>query len=1408
MKLRRPDYIFETSWEVCNKVGGIHAVVASKAQGLEEEYKDNYILLGPDIIHEDFKNMEFLEDPGIFAAWKEQAAKEGLRVKTGRWDVPGKPIAILVDFSETINQKDEIFSNFWELYRLDSLAGQWDYVEPTLFGHTVGRVIESFVKYNCSKNDKILAHFHQWLTGAGILYLKHHLPQVATVLTAHDTVAGRNMAAHNRPLYKFLEQYNGDEIAKEYNVTSKHSLEKISARESDALTTVSEITARECSQFLQKNADFITPNGFNESVVPSKDLLQEKRKTARAELLKVASTLMNENLPEDTFLLGTGGRYEFRNKGIDLLIDSLGKLKEQCTVDKPVVAFMLIPANHYGPRKDLLAKLRGDGEISEGKYLTHNLHDPDWDPILNRIQEAIITNDAADSIKVVFVPAFLNGSDGIFNIPYNDLLCGFDCTAFTSYYEPWGYMPMESAIYGIPAITTSLGGYACWIKEHFNGELKGIQILERNDENNEQVKTRFVNAVCKVLHADDDEKRAIKENALDIAQTVHWSKLIGYYRQANTLALERAEERSELFVNIEEKQTELTQEYIPPQVNEPVWKRVIVQSYLPKELNKLHEITYNLWWTWDDEAQELFDEIDHEIWDECDQNPLILFEMVSYDKLTKLKNDKSYIDKLNRVYKRYQDYINTPYRENSPRIAYFSMEYGLHDFLKIYSGGLGVLAGDYLKEASDARVDMVGVGFLYRYGYFRQMLSIYGEQLVSYDYQHFSKLPITPFKNSKGEFITISVAFPGRNVQVRLWEVKIGRISLILLDTDFDANREEDRYISHHLYGGDNENRLKQEIVIGIGGIRALQALGIEPDLYHSNEGHSAFIGFERLRSFISDHKLSYSEAKEIVRASTLFTTHTPVPAGHDEFEESLVRKYMGHYPARLNISWNEFMSLGRANPNDWNEKFNMSHIACHLAQEVNGVSLLHGQVSREMFAKLWPGYLPEELHLSYVTNGVHYPTWTAKEWKEIYNEYLGPDFPNNQSKKEHWEKIYDVPQKLIWDTKQKMRSKLILVIKERLKVNWVKRHEDPKQIMAINNALSDKVLTIGFARRFATYKRANLLFQNPERLSEIVNNTDRPVQILYAGKAHPKDKEGQALMKRIIEYSKKPEFTGKLLFLQNYDMQLAKHLVKGVDIWLNTPTRPLEASGTSGEKAVMNGGLHFSVLDGWWVEGYQPDAGWALTNERTYENQDFQNDLDAETIYSILETEVTPAFYDQNKEGYSPSWVKFIQNSIANVAPKFTMTRQLNDYFDRFYNKLYERSQKMNANDYALATKLSNWKKNIARNWHEIEIVNIELPEKQTEIIRMGQDYESTVVLKSNDIPPKNIGVEIVITEDAKTFIQKKEYEIDKIENGNIYYKTNITINNPGTFTYGVRVFPKHEELPHRQDIGFLKWI
>ena len=845
-------------------------------------------------------------------------------------------------------------------------------------------------------------------------------------------------------------------------------------------------------------------------------------------------------------------------------------------------------------------------------------------------------------------------------------------------------------------------------------------------------------------------------------------------------------------------------------VNTPQWKELTVKSRLPEQLKCLDELAHNLWWAWDYEARDLFKSLDEALYEEVQHNPVVLLERLSYERKEAIVKDKSLMKKVKDVYAKFRAYMDVKPNKERASVAYFCMEFGITQVLKIYSGGLGILAGDYLKEASDSNVDMCGVGFLYRYGYFTQSLSMDGQQIAKYEAQNFNSLPIERVLDENGNPLVIDVPYTNYMVHAYVWRANVGRISLYLLDTDNDLNSEFDKPITHSLYGGDWENRLKQEILLGIGGILTLKRLGIKKDIYHCNEGHAALCNLQRLCDYV-ESGLTFNQAMELVRASSLYTVHTPVPAGHDYFDEALFGKYMGGYPARLGISWDELIGMGRQNPDDHNERFCMSTFACNTCQDVNGVSKLHGWVSQKMFSPLWKGYFPEENHVGYVTNGVHFPTWAATEWRKIYDKYFDKNFMNDQSNEEIWHAINNVPDEEVWSTRMALKQKLVNYIREKFTENWLRNQGDPARVVSLLQRINPNALMIGFCRRFATYKRAHLLFTDVDRLAKIVNDPEHPVLFFFSGKAHPADGAGQGLIKKIYEISQRPEFLGKIIFLEDYDMQLARRLVSGVDIWMNTPTRPLEASGTSGEKAEMNGVVNLSVLDGWWVEGYREGAGWALPEKRTYENQAYQDQLDAATIYGLLENDIIPMYYNRNKKGYSADWVKVIKNSISTIAPHYTMKRQLDDYFDRFYNREALRFKKLQEHDYRLAKEIALWKETVAERWDGIHVVS-----KDTSLLdtggETGKKYTMRYVIDEQGLDDA-VGLELVSLKSNTSNDDHEVYSVRpfkvKGHEGNLYtFEAVIEPDVAGAFRSCVRMYPKNVNLPHRQDFCYVKWL
>ena len=845
------------------------------------------------------------------------------------------------------------------------------------------------------------------------------------------------------------------------------------------------------------------------------------------------------------------------------------------------------------------------------------------------------------------------------------------------------------------------------------------------------------------------------------------------------------------------------------QSNAPIWHDATVVAELPSKLKPLDILSKNLWWVWNSEAKTLFHDIDPDLWRNTGENPVMMLQRIKSERLSEIMKDEAMMARIKNVYEDFKEYMKVPMRKDVPSVSYFSMEYGLCNCLKIYSGGLGVLAGDYIKEASDSCVDMTAVGFLYRYGYFTQTLSVDGQQIANYEPQNFNQLPITQVLDENGKPMILEVPFPGRIIYSHIWKVSVGRMNLYLMDTDFDMNSEFDRPITHKLYGGDWENRIKQEYMLGIGGVLMLKKLGIKSKLYHCNEGHAALLNLQRLVDFVQEENIDFNTALELVRASSLYTVHTPVPAGHDYFDEDLFYKYMNEYPAKLGIDWSDLMNMGRENPNT-NERFSMSVFALKTCQEANGVSWLHGEVSKKMFAGIWKGYSWEESHVGYVTNGVHMPTWAASEWKAFYMEHLGRQVFDNQSDPKAWKGIFDVDDSAIWDMRMTLKNKFINFVKRDFKEKWLANQGDPTAVMEIVEKINPNALIIGFSRRFATYKRAHLLFTDLERLSRIVNNEKFPVQFVFSGKAHPADGAGQGLIKRIMEISRMPQFLGKIIFLEDYNMIVAKRLVTGVDIWLNTPTRPLEASGTSGEKAEMNGVLNFSVLDGWWYEGYRFDekAGWALTDKRTYTDQSQQDKLDAATIYSMLENEIIPLYFAKNSKGYSPEWIQYIKGSIGHIAPHFTMKRMIDDYIARFYDPESRRFNALSADNNKLAKEIVAWKESVVEKWDGIQVLDYSNTTPSSSAT--GENYEIEFKIDTNGIG-RDLGLEYVsykIENGKESLYQVIPFKVSNQDGNIITFKLDEKIKDAGVYRYGFRLYPFNPNLAHRQDFAYVRWI
>lgn len=840
---------------------------------------------------------------------------------------------------------------------------------------------------------------------------------------------------------------------------------------------------------------------------------------------------------------------------------------------------------------------------------------------------------------------------------------------------------------------------------------------------------------------------------------------------------------------------------------------------LPKGLEPLREISNNLYWSWNHDSFELFRRLDRELWETFHHNPVMLLGNISQERLHEVANDDGFIAHMNRVNSQLKIYLNQTtwyqkhYRtDEDPFIAYFSAEFGLTECLQTYSGGLGILAGDHMKSASELGLPLVGIGLLYKEGYFQQYLASDGWQQERYEINDFFNLPLTLIADEKEQPVKSFLQFPGRKVYFQIWEVKVGRVSLYLLDTDINENSPEDRRITRTLYGGNSETRIQQEILLGIGGVRALYLLGIKPLVCHMNEGHSAFLSLERIRHLIQEEGLSFEEAKEIGFYSNIFTTHTPVPAGIDVFANDLMEKYFGSfYRNELKISDKQFYSLGSLDKNLTPANFNMAHLAMNMAGFVNGVSKLHGEVSKKMWVSGFKGIPFDEIPIDYVTNGVHTRSHISTEMEELLLRYLGEKFIYTPEDLTIWDRVNNIPDEELWRTHERRRERLVAFARKRLKKQVAARGGSISEINNASEVLDPRALTIGFARRFATYKRATLIFTDKDRLKSILNNKECPVQLIIAGKAHPKDDEGKKLIQDIIKMAAEEPFRKKIVFLENYDMNVARYMVEGCDVWLNNPRRPLEASGTSGMKVIANGGLNFSVLDGWWDEGYDPEVGWKIGNGEEYEDLNYQDEVEASQLYNSLENEIASLFYKRGDDNLPRGWIAKMKASMRKLGPVFNTNRMVEQYFTKFYERAYERRSILMRDNWKEAKALTSWKKKVKDNWNQLKFISIKSVDSTD--IKVGTEFELTAEVNLGLLTPDDVEVQVYYgskdkqnISHANSFISMKCLEAKK--EGQVYvYKGSIVCKNSGEYGYTLRIVPKNEMLITPFELGVVSW-
>lgn len=1413
-------YLFEVSWEVCNKVGGIYTVIRTKVPEVIKHFGENYFLLGPMLE----KNPEFQETKeSLWEPLRPVLKKKKLICRLGRWNLPGKPKAILVDYKERYDSTRLLY-NLWKDFGVDSYAGNWDYIEPVLFSTACAEVIEVVHNALYKEGDESIAHFHEWMCGGGLLYVKKRIPEMGTVFTTHATVLGRSLSENRIEIQADLKNINPREKSRELNVSAKHSMETVSAREADFFTTVSNVTAIESMSLLGKYPDQIVNNGFNIQDIPDFSHSRKLREKNRAHLHNLAQRILQRKLPRQTKFILHSGRYEFHNKGIDVLLEALANLENEIAHDPSipqVIAFILLAAGHNGVSEEIQQRIHADSvEWGGAAAISTHIIDEQNDVVVKTCHRLGLRNAPHNKVNIIFSTSYLDGKDGVFNIPYYNILAACDLGVFPSFYEPWGYTPLECAAHSVPVLTTDLTGFGSWVNDLSHSSQKEVTVLQRRGRKKKEFISDFVHFLLDFIKLEEKELSTLQRKARQIAQMADWRIFYRDYLFAYQEASKKAAKRSNL-LDTSSFSDNLFTSFTGLGTSTPHYRFFTSAFSLPHELRDFLRIARNLWWVWHPEAQEMFEAVDSDLWRKVKHNPIKLLHQTPYEVLLQKSKEKKFLTLYKAVVCKYQQYMDSKFSFNGTTdviskdfpIAYFSMEYGLHESLPIYSGGLGLLAGDHLKAASDLNIPLVGVGLLYKEGYFHQTIDMEGCQIENYPLLDCSQAPVKSLFDEKGDEIRIAVELPGRTLFARVWEVFVGRVKLYLMDTDIPENSPEDRKITCRLYGEDQAYRLKQEILLGFGGVKLLrEGLKIKPAVFHINEGHAAFLMLERIRRFINIG-LNYQEAREAVKASSVFTTHTPVPAGNETFDVDTLKYYLANFVKGIGISWEEFLELGREKAGDEKTHFSMTVLALKMTSKANGVSKLHGKVARKMWLGVWRGINEEEIPISSITNGVHLSTWIGEEMRLLFEKHLDIKWDKNCDNTQIWQKVETIPEKMLWDAHQAQKKRILEEIKYRINLEYKRRGEEPQYLQETLEKLDHSTFTICFARRFALYKRGELIFKDLERFIRMANNPEKPVLLIIAGKAHPADQAGKEVIKNIFNLSRSKELRARVIFLENYDIALGRLLSQFVDLWLNNPVRPNEASGTSGMKASVNGVLNLSILDGWWNEAYLPGMGWAIEPGIQHSNQEHQDGVDNMALMDILEKEIIPLYYQQDSDGFSLGWEKVRKSSLKYICAYFNSTRMLKEYYDQFYHPVAEREAKLYQNDYKGIKELTSWKKRIRARFSTINIQKINVKGLKGDILMPNSPLEIEMLVDPGKMGPSELKAELVIglfsenkslkSQQAVSFtLEEREQDPPLLK-----FKISYQVKHSGNCFYGIRIVPFHKLLSNFQETGLAYW-
>ncbi|WP_462400487.1 alpha-glucan family phosphorylase [Desulfovibrio piger] len=1405
--------LFEVSWEVCNKVGGIYAVVSSKILEALAAFGENYFLLGPDLGN----NPDFEEtDEPCWQELRQETDRRNLSCRFGRWNIPGRPKVILVGYRDRYDQSQLLFS-LWNRYGVDSISGGWDYVEPVMFSTACGEVIEAACKaLHIPADGPALAHFHEWMCGGGLLYLKTNAPYVGTVFTTHATMLGRSMAGSGFDIYKQMHQINPKHEAGAYNITAKCSMETASAREADCFTTVSRITADEAGVFLGRTPDVLTLNGLDLRVIPDYSRDRSLAAASRQRLLEAAGRLLRRRLPEDTRIFLVSGRYEYHNKGIDVFLDALGMVNTALSQSQSnVLALCAVMGGHSGVNADAVsgdpAKLPGQG----GFWISsHHVYNQPNDPILNACQRLGLDNRPENHVQVIFDPALLDGKDGFLNMRYEEVLAACDLGVFPSWYEPWGYTPQESAAHAVPTVTTDLSGFGMWVRSS-QRDKNGVTIICRRQTSYDETAASLRDVLLQYASLPEEQMQEHRHMVRHVAEGCSWEQFFPYYVQAYGLALDKARQRSSQPAG---GSTTLTRVLAATMSTTPNLHSFTALTSLPPAIGRLRELAHNLWWSWHPECHYLFSALNEEEWERSNHNPIATLEKATRARLIIVAHEQSYLRLYNQTMAAFDAYMAEAPQSFGPLtpqqpLAYFSTEYGLSECLPIYSGGLGVLSGDHLKSASDLNIPLVAVGLLYKNGYFRQIIDKNGDQTPVYPENDFATLPIEQVKDQDGKPREIYLQMPGRRLHVQIWLVRVGRINLYLLDTNLPSNTAEDRKITARLYEADRDIRLRQEILLGRGGVSMLRALDIRPAAYHMNEGHSAFLIFERIRLLMQENGLSFEEAGEVVRGSTLFTTHTPVDAGNERFSLESMEAYFKPYIQTVGISWQTLVNMGRFEGSERNV-FEMTVLALKYSMKANGVSALHGVVSRHMWQEGWQGVPVAEIPIFSVTNGIHVPSYAGPAMRPLLQKHLGEGWQELTPDDQKWTRIADIPDADLWTARQTQKKHLLEAIRSSLPEFFKKFAIPYEKQQEMTSRLTPETLVIGFARRFAPYKRATLLFADVDRLARILEKSGQPVIFVFAGKAHPADGQGIGLIRELFQHMLSPRFFGKIFFIEDYSLAVSRLMVQGCDVWLNNPRRPYEACGTSGQKVAVNGGLNLSVADGWWCEGYNGTNGWTIgplvaKGSLGPEQSDYD---DAASLYSLLEDKVIPLYFERDADNRPHNWLLRVRKAMQTLIAQYSSHRMLRDYLSDYYIPAATSHQEIRSNHYALARHLSQWKQDVNVRFGSVQMDTIRSEGIKEDSLLDGQSLHVAVTVHPGSMKLDELLVQLVAGPgDGSTFTETPDVVEMQPENegvdGTMTFVCTYTPSRSGIHVYGVRVMPCTEGLSSPLETRLVLW-